>query len=296
MKAAAFDYTRPRDLQDLLRQLAGTSDAKIIAGGQSLVPMMAMRLVRPALLVDINDLQDLREITLEEDHVVIGAGTRQADAEESELVRQHLPLLAKALPFVGHDQTRNRGTVGGSLAHADPSAEIALVSVALQAEVTLARAGGDRVSTVDDFLAGPMTTTLEDDECVLAIRFPLWTGAGRVGVGFHEVSPRAGDFAVVAAAAQLLFGDDGTCERASVAVANAAPMPLRLTEVESALLGNAVDPAAARDAAALADARLDPPSDLHASAAGRRHMARTLIERAILDAAGLAAAGGRADG
>ena len=296
MKAAAFDYTRPRDLPDLLRQLAGTSDAKIIAGGQSLVPMMAMRLVRPALLVDINDLQDLQKITLEVDHVVIGAGTRQADAEESEIVRHHLPLLAKALPFVGHDQTRNRGTVGGSIAHADPSAEIVLVAVALQAELTLARAGGDRTSTVDDFLAAPMTTTLEDDECLLAIRFPRWTGAGRIGVGFHEVSPRAGDFAVVAAAAQLLLDDDGICRRAAIAVANAAPMPLRLTAAETALLDAAVDPASARHAAELADAQLDPPSDLHASAAGRRHMARTLVERAILDAAGLAATEGRTHG
>ena len=275
MKAAAFDYTRPRDLQDLLRQLAETADAKIIAGGQSLVPMMAMRLVRPALLVDINDVQDLQDITLEDDSVAIGACTRQVDAEDSEIIRQHLPLLAKALPFVGHDQTRNRGTVGGSLAHADPSAEIVLVAVALQAELTLARAEGERTSSADDFLAAPMTTTLEDDECLIAIRFPRWTEAGRVGVGFHEVSPRAGDFAVVAAAAQLLLDDDGVCRRAAVAVANTTPMPLRLAAVEDALVGATVDHDTARDAAGLADTLIDPPSDLHASAAGRRHMART---------------------
>ncbi len=296
MKAAAFDYTRPRDLQDLLRQLAGTTDAKIIAGGQSLVPMMAMRLVRPALLVDINDVQDLQNITLEHDCVAIGACTRQADAADSEIIRQHLPLLAKALPFVGHDQTRNRGTLGGSLAHADPSAEIVLVAVALQAELTLARAEGERKSSADDFLAAPMTTTLEEDECLIAIRFPRWTESGRIGIGFHEVSPRAGDFAVVAAAAQLLLDDDGVCRRAAVAVANTTPMPLRLTTVESALLGSAMDQKRAHDAAALADAVIDPPSDLHASAAGRRHMARTLIERAILDAAGLAATGDHTHG
>ncbi|MDH3700919.1 MAG: FAD binding domain-containing protein [Alphaproteobacteria bacterium] len=296
MKAAAFDYTRPRDLPGLLRQLSGSTDAKIIAGGQSLVPMMAMRLVRPALLVDINDVQDLQNITLEDDCVAIGACTRQADAEASEVIRQHLPLLAKALPFVGHDQTRNRGTVGGSLAHADPSAEIVLVAVTLQAELTLARADGERSAATDDFLDGPMTTTLEEDECLTAIRFPRWTEAGRVGVGFHEVSPRAGDFAVVAAAAQLLLDDDGVCRRAAVAVANTTPMPLRLAAVENALVGAAIDQNTARDAAALAGALIDPPSDLHASAAGRRHMARTLIERAILDAAGPAVAGGQTHG
>ena len=296
MKAAAFDYTRPRDLPDLLRQLSGSTDAKIIAGGQSLVPMMAMRLVRPALLVDINDVQDLQNISLEDDCVAIGACTRQADAEASEVIRQHLPLLAKALPFVGHDQTRNRGTVGGSLAHADPSAEVVLVAVTLQAELTLARAGGERIAATDDFLDGPMTTTLEEDECLTAIRFPRWTEAGRVGTGFHEVSPRAGDFAVVAAAAQLLLDDDGVCRRAAVAVANATPMPLRLAAVENALVGATMDKNVARDAAALADALIDPPSDLHASAAGRRHMARTLIERAILDAAGPAVAGGQTHG
>lgn len=296
MKAAAFDYTRPRDLPDLLRQLAGSTDAKIIAGGQSLVPMMAMRLVRPTLLVDINDVQDLQNITLEDDCVAIGPCTRQADAEASEVIRQHLPLLAKALPFVGHDQTRNRGTVGGSLAHADPSAEIVLVAVALQAELTLARAGGERMAATDNFLDGPMTTILEEDECLTAIRFPRWTEPGRVGVGFHEVSPRAGDFAVVAAAAQLLLDDDGVCRRAAVAVANTTPMPLRLAAIEDALLGAAIDQNAARAAAALADALIDPPSDLHASAAGRRHMARTLIERAILDAAGMAVAGGQTHG
>ncbi len=292
MKAAAFDYTRPRDLPDLLRQLAGSTDAKIIAGGQSLVPMMAMRLVRPALLVDINDVQDLQTIALEDDGVVIGACTRQADAEKSDIVREHLPLLAAALPFVGHDQTRNRGTVGGSLAHADPSAEIVLVATALQAELTLARSSGTRISSARDFLAAPMTTTLDEDECLIAIRFPRWTEAGRLGIGFHEVSPRAGDFAVVAVAAQLLIDQAGICRRAAVAVANAAPMPIRLTTVEAALLDTAVDRKSAREAAALADDLLDPPSDLHASAAGRRHMARTLIERAILDAAGLVAGHG----
>jgi CO/xanthine dehydrogenase FAD-binding subunit len=296
MKAAAFDYTRPRDLADLLRQLAGTTDAKIIAGGQSLVPMMAMRLVRPALLVDINDVQELQNITLEDDCVAIGACTRQADVEKSDIIRQHLPLLARALPFIGHDQTRNRGTVGGSLAHADPSAEIVLVAVALQAELTLARAEGERISSADDFLAGPMTTTLEEDECLVAIRFPRWTGDGRLGVGFHEVSPRAGDFAVVAAAAQLLLDEGGVCRRAAVAVANATPMPVRLTTVETALLGAVMDPKTIGEAAALADGLIDPPSDLHASATGRRHMARTLVERAILDAAGLAAAGDRMHG
>lgn len=296
MKAAAFDYCRPRDMREFLRQLADSDDGKIIAGGQSLVPMMAMRLVRPALLIDINDIEALQGIALEDGAVAIGACTRQADAEKSAIVDEHLPLLAKALPFVGHDQTRNRGTVGGSLSHADPSAEIALVAMALDAELTLARAGGDRVLDIADFLLGPMTTALADGECVTTVRFPRWTGAGRVGAGFHEVSPRAGDFAVVAAAAQLLVDDAGVCRRAAVAVANAAPTPLRLAPVETALLGKPVDDALARDAAALADALLDPPSDLHASAKARRHMARTLIERAILDATAMAGGGSHANG
>lgn len=287
MKAAEFDYVRAAGVAEACQALAdesGDGEVKIIAGGQTLVPLMAMRMARPALLVDINDIEELRGIAVQDDTLVIRAGTRQRAAELSPEVRGRLPLLAKALKFVGHTQIRNRGTVGGSVVHGDPSAEIPLVAVALDATLEARSTAGESTLRADGFFLSAMTTGLAPDQCLTEIRFPIWNGDGAIGTGFHEVSSRRSDFAVVAAAAQLHRGPDGTCHRAAVAVGGAAPTPVRLGAVERALRGSTLDAAALSDAVALVDDAIDPDTDLHATADYRRRVARVLVERAIREA------------
>ena len=204
MKAAAFEYIRVNSVEEAVGALAGGDDMverKIIAGGQTLVPLMAMRLARPALLIDVNDVAELRGISRDGGDLVIKACTRQREAEASAMVAETVPLLAKALPFVGHAQTRNRGTVGGSVAHGDPAAEIPLVALVLEATLVIQGPSGSSRRPIRGFFEAPMMTALAPDECLVEIRFPTWSGMGRVGSGFHEVASRAGDFAIVAAAA-----------------------------------------------------------------------------------------------
>ncbi len=286
MKAAAFDFVQPSSLDEACEHLSRTSDdPQIIAGGQSLMPMLAMRLVRPGLIIDINKIETLSGIAEAEGGISIGACTRQADAATSPLVRAQLPLLTKALRFVGHDQTRNRGTIGGSLAHADPSAEICLTAVTLGATITLTSAQGERHLPAADFILGPMTTAIEEDEILTAVSFPVWTADGRVGAGFQEVSSRQSDFAIVAAAAQIAIGYDGICHRAAVAVANATPAPIRLAAVEDGLVGQEPTSTIIDPLLPSLDTVLAPESDLHASGTARTHIAKTLVKRAILEAA-----------
>lgn len=286
MKAAAFDYVCPKSLDEVCSYLADEDlDVRIIAGGQSLVPMMAMRLVRPELVVDINNIADLEGIRRDGDALVIGAATRQATAERAALVRNDLPLLAMAFPFIGHDQTRNRGTVGGSLAHADPSAEIGLVATTLGATAVATTGKAERHIDMAEFFFGPMTTALEPDECLSAIRFPVWVESGRLGTGFNEVSSRDSDFAIVATAAQLALDEDGICRRAALGIANAAPTPLRLAALEDALTGERPTEETVTKLMSLVDDAIDPSTDLHASADARRHMAHSLMTRTILQAA-----------
>ncbi len=284
MKAAEFDYLKAKSLDEVCAALArGDREARIIAGGQTLAPLMAMRLARPELLVDINGIAELQGIALEGDEVVIKAATRQRTAERSALVAERLPLLAQALPWVGHLQTRNRGTVGGSLANADPSAEIPLVAVALEAKVVLRSAAGRRQLPVAEFLLAPMETAIRADELLSELRFPL-RDEGHVGIGFEEVGVRAGDFAILAVAAEVVLDADGVCRRARFAVGGAAPVPFRAQAVEAALVGGSLDDVAVGEAVVLVDALLQPSSDPHASAAYRRRLAPALLARAILAA------------
>lgn len=285
MKAAAFDYIRAGDLAEVCRALDdGGPDCKIIAGGQTLVPMMAMRLARPSILIDINAVGELQGIGGDETSLVIKACTRQAAAERSPEVRAKAPLLAKALRFVGHPQTRNRGTVGGSIANADPVAEIPLVALTLDAGLVAESAGGARNIGISGFFHGLMETSLAADECLTEVRFPVWNGGGIVGTGFREVSIRAGDFAIVAAAVQLAVDENGVCERAAVALGGVAPTPLRIEATAEALLSSDLDAKTVHEAAALAAHEIDPVADVHASAEYRRRTARVMVERAILEA------------
>lgn len=280
MKAAAFEYVRAGSLDEACRLLAGSGERKIIAGGQTLVPLMAMRLARPDMLVDINDLYELRGIRDRGDAVAVGALTRQRDIERSEMVAQKLPLLAEAIRHVGHQQTRNRGTVGGSIVHGDPSAEIPLVALALDAELTVRDADGETNLSVDGFFEAAMVTGIEAGQILTEIRFPVWQ-TGRFGSSFREVASRDGDFAIVAAAAQIALDEDGAVERAAVTVGGVAPAPVRLRETESALVGRAPDERAVEASLNGMEDMISPESDVHATADYRRRVARRLAARAI---------------
>jgi CO/xanthine dehydrogenase FAD-binding subunit len=287
MKPAPFDYVRPATLAEACELLAGDEDARLIAGGQTLVPMLAMRLARPAKLIDIMRLPELGGIHQEDGAVVIGATTRQAQAERDPVIRVSVPLLARALPWVGHPPTSNRGTVGGSIANADPSAEIPLVAVTLGAEILLATPAGPASMPADDFFVGPMLTAIGQGECISAIRFPVWRHA-RTGTGFFEISARRSDFAFVAAAAQVAFDDDDRCVDVALGVGGAGDRPLRLDV--SRLNGTKLDAASLSDAMKAAADGIDAISDLHASAAYRRRVAVTLCMRALEQARDNAAA------
>lgn len=283
MKAANFDYVRAGSLDEICALLAEHGpQAKLIAGGQSLVPMLAMRLTKPSLLIDVNEVQDIKGIAAQGDALVIGGGTRQFQLEGSSEVTRHCPIIQKALHWVGHPQTRNRGTLGGSLVHADPSAELPLTSVLLDAEIIVQGADGEESLSATEFFLAPLVTALQPDQCVVRVSFPIWQGA--VGSSFHEVSPRRGDFAMVSAAAQIALDENGQCTRAAVGLGGVGPTPLRVHAVEEALVGQAMNVADLRELARLAADEIDPESDLHASAAYRRQVAYALIERALADA------------
>lgn len=287
MKPAPFDYVRPGSLAEACRLLAHDDDAQLIAGGQTLVPMLAMRLARPARLIDILRLPELAGIREEPGTVIVGATTRQAQAERDPVIRASVPMLAKVLPWVGHPPTRNRGTVGGSIANADPSAEIPLVAVTLGADILLATPDGPRSTPANDFFIGPMVTSINRGECVRAIRFPVWPHR-RIGVGFLEISARRSDFAFVAAAAQVALDDEGRCLDVALGVGGVADRPLRLDV--SSLAGTALDAATVAEAVNAASCGIEAMSDLHASSAYRRRVASVLCIRALEQARDNAAA------
>ncbi len=285
MKAAEFDYARAASADEACRLLAGAGgEGRIIAGGQTLVPLMAMRLVRPALLVDINAVADLRGIEAGENHLNVQAATPQADALANLLLRRRLPLLTKALGFVGHVQTRNRGTIGGSLAHADPAAEICLAAATLEAELIARSAQGERIIAARDFFIGAMATALAEEECLVAVRFPVWPTAPRFGTGFQETSIRRSDFALAAAAAQLALDERGVCRRAALGLGGAATTPLVLEEAAGRLVGTTLAEDDVAAALALAEKDLAPIADLHASAEYRRRAAGAMLARALAEA------------
>ena len=282
MKAAPFEYSRASDVDDACALLAADDGARVIAGGQTLVPMMVMRLARPSRLIDINRIAALAFIRDDGAAVSIGATTRQCVIERDPLVAARLPLLARAVPFIGHAATRARGTIGGSLANADPAAELALTAVTLDAVLSYRAGGKTSEVAAGEFFVGPMTTALPAGACLTGVRFPSWRG--RVGVGFHEINARRSDFAFVAAAAQVELGDDGKCKRLAIGIGAATDFPIRLENAEKQLVGSALDEGKVRDAVRAALAGIEPLSDLHASAEYRRRAAVNLALRAVADA------------
>ena len=282
MKAASFEYFRVATIDEACAMLAGDENARVVAGGQTLVPMMAMRLARPTRLIDINRIAALSYIRAEGETIAIGATTRQCLVERDKLIAAKLPLLARAIPFIGHAATRARGTVGGSLANADPAAELPLIAITLDA-VLSARAGGKDINIpARDFFIGPMVTALPAGAVLTGVRFPVWQG--KVGVGFHEVNARRSDFAFVAAAAQVELGGDGKCKRIAIGIGAVTDFPMRLDSAEQQLKGGVVDAAKVKAAVTEALANVDALADLHASAEYRRRVAVNLAARAITDA------------
>jgi CO/xanthine dehydrogenase FAD-binding subunit len=283
MKPAPFEYARPSDLGEACAMLAAGDDARLIAGGQSLVPLMAMRLARPKRLIDIARIPELAFVRQEHECVVIGATTRQCVLECEGIVRTAVPLLAKVMPFIGHAAIRSRGTIGGSLANADPAAEIALVAVTLGATLVYRNGRVNAEMAACEFFVGPMMTALPATACLTAVRFPVWRNA-RIGVGFHEVSARRSDFALAAAAAQVALDEDGICRRVALGVGAATVRPLRLDVAAKALEGTRAEETHVRQVVRAALADIEPLSDLHGSAEYRRRATISLAVRAITDA------------
>lgn len=285
VKAAKFDYILAESVEEVVATLdRGDGEAIVIAGGQSLMPMLAMRLATPAMVIDINNIAHLSGIDVRADEAVIMACTRQATALASPQVQARLPLLAKAISYVGHQQTRNRGTVGGSLSHADPASEIPLAALTMDARVSLASASGTRQVALADFFLGPMMSARADNEILLSVHFPLGSNDTRMGTAFHEVSERKGDFAVVAAAAQIQLDANGLCSKAALAIGGVDGVPRRITGLEARLLGSRIDQDKIRAALPEIANAITPGDDQHASAAYRRRVAGVLAERALLEA------------
>ena len=282
MKAAPFEYSRAESIDEACTLLASDDSARIIAGGQTLVPMMAMRLARPTRLIDIARIADLSYIREADGAIAIGAATRQCMVERSRTVASKLPLLARAIPWIGHSATRARGTVGGSLANADPAAELPLIAMTLDA-VLVARADGvDEEIPAVEFFIGPMITAMPMGGVLSGVRFPVWTG--KIGVGFQEINARSSDFAFVSAAAQVELDDAGRCKRIAIGVGAATDFPMRLESAEQQLTDNTLDDAAIKDAVAGALADIDALDDLHATAQYRARVAVKLATRAVTDA------------
>jgi carbon-monoxide dehydrogenase medium subunit len=282
MKAAPFEYSRVANVDEACAMLASDESARVIAGGQTLVPMMVMRLVRPTRLIDINRIVELSYIRPDGDAISIGATTRQCLVERDALIAADLPLLARAISFVGHAATRARGTIGGSLAHADPAAELPLIAITLDAVFTYRAGGHTEKIGARDFYIGPMTTSLPSYAVLTSVQFPKWLG--KVGVGFYEVNARRSDFAFVATAAQVELTDDGRCKRIAIGVGATTDFPIRLANAEERLKGSTLDAAIVKGAVIEALADLVPLSDLHASAEYRRRVTADLATCAVIDA------------
>ncbi|HVS62112.1 MAG TPA: xanthine dehydrogenase family protein subunit M [Thermoanaerobaculia bacterium] len=301
MKPAPFEYRCPETLEEALSLLAEHGDeARPLAGGQSLVPAMSFRLARPAVLVDLNRIEELAFVESAEDGgLAIGAMTRQRTVERSAPVRERAPLLHETMPHIAHPQIRNRGTIGGSLAHADPAAELPAIALALDAELTLCSAGGERRVPAGEFYTSLFATALEPGELLTSIRLPA--PAPNTGAAFEEVSRRHGDYALVGAAAVVTVDEESRIAAARLAYLSVGETPWLAREATAELAGLAVSGTeqTVRDrfdqVSASAAATADPPSDIHASSAFRRHLMRVLggrvLHRATQQAAAMSTSG-----
>jgi carbon-monoxide dehydrogenase medium subunit len=285
VKPSAFEYESPATLGEAVRLLAAANgNAKVIAGGQSLMPMLAFRLAAPDLLVDLRHIPDLNAINIGVDGIRLGAKVRWCDiAGDRRLAVAH-PLLAEAVSHVAHYQIRNRGTVGGSLAHADPSAEMPGIALTCDALLTIVGAAGMRIENAADFFIGPLQTTLKPDEILTEIRLPAWPLARRWA--FKEFARRKGDFAMAGIAVFYDLDEHRRVSDVRIGAIGVADRPIRLAAAEAALKGSTVTASSIAATIAAARAEIDPPSDIHASAAYRRGLIGTLLERGLTQSIG----------
>ncbi|MCC6532075.1 MAG: FAD binding domain-containing protein [Burkholderiales bacterium] len=283
MKLPSFDYAAPSTLQEAVSLLgAHAGSALAIAGGQSLLPMLAYRLVAPSLLIDLRRVPGLDAISVTDEGVCLGSKVRWCDVESDARLRTAHPLLAQAVTHVGHSSIRNRGTVGGSLAHADPAAELPGIALTCDAQIAVAGALCPRTIRAEDFFLGPMTTALASDELIVELRFPAWPAARRWA--FEELARQRGAFAIAGLA---LYYDlrDAAAANVHIGVFGAGPRPQRITQAEAALNGRVIDEQAIAAAARTASATVEAIDDVNASAAYRRSLVGTLLERALTRAA-----------
>jgi carbon-monoxide dehydrogenase medium subunit len=283
MKLPPFEYACPTSVSEAVALLAShEGEAKPLAGGQSLVPMMAFRVASPSLVVDLRKLAELRQIKISDEGVTLGAMVRWREILDDARLRTVQPLLVAAVEHVAHYQIRNRGTVGGSIAHADPAAEMPGIVLTCDAKIAVTGKAGARVIDAANFFEGPLMTALKPDEIITEIRLPAWPAKRRFG--FQEFARRRGDFALAAA---LLFYDDdgGKVRNAHVGAIGVADTPVRLPAVEQVLNGSAIDEATIAKAEAAASASVDPHDDIHASGAYRKALVGVMVERALRAAA-----------
>jgi carbon-monoxide dehydrogenase medium subunit len=284
MKLPPFAYACPASIAEAVALLVShDGEAKPLAGGQSLVPMMAFRVATPSLLVDLRKLAELRQIKIADDGVTLGAMVRWREILDDARLRTAHPLLVAAIEHVAHYQIRNRGTVGGSVAHADPAAEMPGIAVTCEAKIVAIGAAGERVIAANDFFQGPLITALKPDEIITQIRLPAWPKGRRFG--FQEFARRRGDFALAAAA--VFYDEDGgkKIRNAHVGAIGVGDRPLRLTAAEQVLDGNAVDESTIAKAELAASAAVEPHDDIHASGAYRKALVGVMVERALRSAA-----------
>ena len=277
MKPAAFDYVVADSIEGAVASL-GRGDAKIIAGGQSLVPMLNFRLLRPAALVDINRIPDLAFIREDDAAITIGALTRHHQLETSAVIARHFPVLAEAMTHVAHLAIRNRGTIGGSLSHADPAAELPMMAVLLDAQLTIASSAGRRTVAARDFFRDVLSVDLAENELVTEVALPRLPA--RTGWGFEEIARRSGDFALAAVAVTLAVSG-GAVSQARIAMTGVAPTPRRAHNAEAMLISARLGQGVSDDVIEAVRATAEPETDLHASADYRRHLIGVLARRAL---------------
>jgi carbon-monoxide dehydrogenase medium subunit len=279
MKLPAFDYAAPSSVDEALRLLAAHPGAKALAGGQSLLPTMAFRLAAPPLLVDLRRIDALKRIEIDEKQTILGAGVRWRDLLDDPRLKTAQPLLVEAVPHVAHYQIRNRGTIGGSLAHADPAAELPGIAVTCDAQIVAKGPRGQKLFKAAQFFTGALSTALADDELIVELRLPAWPRGRRSA--FEEFSRRRGDFALAGIAAFCDLDRDNRIANAHVGVIGACTRPHRVAQAEAVLNGNVPGKSIIERAARALEDALDPPGDLHAPAAYRRSLAGVLLERAL---------------
>jgi len=284
MKPAKFEYFDPRSIQEVVALMEKYGEeASILAGGQSLVPLMNMRLARPSYIIDMGKIPELSYIKQKEDGgLAIGAMTTHREIEKSELIRATHPILSQAASLIGHPQVRNRGTIGGSLCHADPAAEFPTTILALEGELKALGPNGERTIKAMDFFLGYLTTSLQRQEILTEISIPPWPSG--TGWAFLELSRRSGDMAIVGIALLIVLTEAGICERVNIALAGVGPTPIKAWKAEEELRGKTIDDASIEKAAQKASEEVEPASDVHASSEYRKEMVRVFTKRALTEA------------